>query len=333
MAHLGATRISVNLRMRVHLRRKALELKPRRVRLVDVRKAWCILVTCMRNEMTRMPGFLKYYRGLGVQHFLVIDNQSTDGLEEYLANQDDCSLWRAEGSYKASNFGMDWCNYLLGELGEEKWCITVDPDEFLVYPYYEERGLKSLTRYMEGIKQSSLFAPLIDAYADNRLSQVILTQDANPFELCRYFDRFNLTQRYNEKNRNFWVQGGVRMRRFFSERPQDAPALNKVPLVKWKRGLYYVSSMHHLSDPALNCPIANRPLAVSGALFHFKYVNLLAGKASEELARGQHYAGSTEYRAYLNAGDPVLYDPYISKQYQGSSQLTQLGFMQAGGWF
>lgn len=310
-----------------------MELKPRRLRTAAIQQSWCILVTCMRNEMNRMPAFLNYYRSLGVEHFLIVDNQSTDGLEEYITTQDDCSLWCAEGSYKDSNFGMDWCNYLLGQYGEGRWCVTVDPDEFLVYPYCEQRGLKSLTRYMDGTKQRSLFAPLIDAYSEDRLSQVVLTPESNPFELCPYFDRFNLTQRYNKDNKNFWVQGGVRMRRFFTDRPQEAPALNKVPLVKWTRGLYYVSSMHHLSDSAFNCPIAEQPLAVSGALFHFKYVSLLAGKAAEEIARGQHYAGSVEYRAYLNAGDPVLYDPQISKRYQGSAQLAEMGFMQAGGWF
>ena len=33
----------------------------------------------MRNEKIRLPFFLRYYRNLGVNHFLIVDNDSTDG--------------------------------------------------------------------------------------------------------------------------------------------------------------------------------------------------------------------------------------------------------------
>ena len=315
------------------IRQNARQIVPRAVKRDAIRGAWSLLVCCARNEMARFPGFLAYYRRLGVAHFLVLDNQSEDGLSDYLAQQPDCSVWLADGSYKDSNFGMDWCNHLLAEHGSGKWCVTVDPDEFLVYPHCELRGLRSLTRHMESLRQDSLFSVLIDAYSPGRLSQTRLGTDTDPFALCPYFDRFNLTQRYNEQNGNFWVQGGVRMRRFFADTPERAPALNKVPLVRWRPGLRYVSSMHHLNDPTLNCTIHKRPEAISGVLFHFKYVSLLQEKAAEEIQRAQHYAGSQEYRAYLDAGDVVLYDPQISIRYRDSEQMQDLGFMQRGTWY
>ena len=324
---------AIELTRRMRMRRSARQLVPRLVRVPQIAEAWCILVCCMRNELVRMPAFLAHYRRLGVQHFLVVDNQSTDGLQEYLARQPDCSSWLGDGSYKASNFGMDWCNLLLAEHGCGKWCVTVDPDEFLVFPNCDERGLRGLTRYMEGVDQPSLFAPMIDAYGRGRLSTTVLSPGMSPFDACPYFDRFNLTQKFDSELRNWWVQGGVRMRHFSRGAPQLAPALNKVPLVRWEKGLHYVSSMHHLNRPRFNCPVLNNPLAVSGALFHFKYVNLLIAKAEEELARGEHYAGSREYKAYHEAGDPVLYDPDISVLYRDPAQLVELGFMQAGGWF
>jgi Glycosyl transferase family 2 len=311
----------------------ARELRARRVQREAIRKASCILVACVRNELIRMPRFLDHYRRLGVQHFLIVDNESTDPLQAYLAGQDDCSSWIAHGGYKAANFGMDWCNHLLARWGVGKWCLTVDPDEFLVFPHAEARGLRSLTRYMDSIDQPSLLAPLIDAYSDKRLSETLLHEDTDPFAVCPYFDRFNLTQRFNERNQNFWIQGGVRLRQFFTGMPERAPALNKVPLVKWASGLHYESSMHHLNRAEFNCTVRGRPTAVSGALFHFKYVNLLTHKAAEEMQRAQHYAGGIEYRAYLEAGDPVLWDPDISIRYRGTRQLQELGFMQAGAWF
>jgi hypothetical protein len=313
--------------------RSARQLVPQRVRAAAIGEASSLLVCCVRNERARMPAFLAHYRRLGVAHFLVIDNQSTDGLAEWLAPQADCSCWLAEGSYKASNFGMDWCNALLGRHGVGKWCVTVDPDEFLVFPHCEERGLGGLARFLDGRGQPSLYAPMIDAYGPGRLSETALASGQSPFEACPYFDRFNLTQHYDAAKRNWWVQGGVRMRRFNAGHPGLAPALNKVPLVRWERGLYYVSSMHHLNRTRFNCTVLSDPQAVSGVLFHFKYVNLLIGKAREEMVRGEHYAGSREYRAYLDAGDPTLFDPEVSIRYRGPGQLAELGFMQAGGWF
>jgi hypothetical protein len=186
---------------------------------------------------------------------------------------------------------------------------------------------------MEGHGQPSLYAPMIDAYGGGRLGETTLRQGASPFEACPWFDRFNLTQKFDERRRNWWVQGGVRTRCFLPDSPQLAPALNKVPLVRWERGLHYVSSMHHLNRIRFNCTVLDDPQAVSGVLFHFKYVNLLTAKAEEEIVRGEHYAGSREYRAYLDAGDPVLYDAEVSVRYRDPRQLAELGFMQAGGWF
>jgi hypothetical protein len=91
--------------------------------------------------------------------------------------------------------------------------------------------------------------------------------------------------------------------------------------------------MHHTNRRELNCSVRGNRRAVSGVLFHFKYVNLLAHKAAEEMKRGEHYDGSAEYKAYIDAGDPVLYDPEVSVRFGGTRQLQALGFMQAGGWF
>jgi hypothetical protein len=186
---------------------------------------------------------------------------------------------------------------------------------------------------MEGRGQPSLYAPMIDAYGSRRLSDTRLASGESPFAACPYFDRFNLAQAFDWRRRNWWVQGGVRMRCFSADDPHLAPALNKVPLVRWERGLHYVSSMHHLNRARFNCTVLDDAQAVSGVLFHFKYVNLLIAKAEEELVRGEHYEGSREYRAYLDAGDPVLYDADVSVRYRDPRQLAELGFMQAGGWF
>ncbi|HLQ20323.1 MAG TPA: glycosyltransferase family 2 protein, partial [Tabrizicola sp.] len=34
---------------------------------------------CVRNEAARLPHFLRHHRALGVRHFLIVDNASSDG--------------------------------------------------------------------------------------------------------------------------------------------------------------------------------------------------------------------------------------------------------------
>jgi hypothetical protein len=51
---------------------------------------------------------------------------------------------------------------------------------------------------------------------------------------------------------NLWIQGGPRARMFFTDAPERAPALNKMPLVRWHRSYAYVSSTHMLLPRGLN---------------------------------------------------------------------------------
>ena len=313
--------------------RQSAQLKVVHGKVSQLKNASLILVACVRNEMARMPHFLDYYRKLGVEQFALIDNDSSDGLRDYMRKQPDCVVWHTKASYKASNFGMHWCNHILNTYGVGKWCLTCDPDELLVYPFVESRNLPELCAYMDDSNQPSLFTVMIDAYSDLPIRETTLEPGADPFELCPYFDRFNLSQKLVPEQDNFWIQGGCRMRQLFRDRPYSAPALNKVPLIKWRKGLYYVSSMHHASDKSVNCPVYGNPAAVSGVLFHFKYVSLLQQKAAEEKHRKQHYSDSVEYNRYADAGDTCFYSPDISIRYNGPQTLISNGFMQQGGWY
>ena len=319
--------------LRIPAARESMHLSVVHGKVSQLKAASYVLVACIRNEMARLPHFLDYYRKLGIQQFALIDNDSTDGLLEYVRQQPDCVVWHTKASYKNSNFGMHWCNFILNSYCVGKWCLTCDPDELLVYPFIESRTLPELCVYLDDSDQPSLFTIMIDAYSDLPIRDTMLTPGTDPFEICPYFDRFNLSQKVDESRENFWVQGGCRMRQLFRDRPYSAPALNKVPLIKWRKGLYYVSSMHHTSDKRVNCPVYKNPSAVSGILFHFKYVSLLQQKAAEEQQRKQHYGDSVEYNRYAKAGDTCFYSPDISIRYEGPQTLIDQGFMQQGAWY
>ncbi len=293
-----------------------------------------LLFACLRNERIRLPYFLDYYRSLGVGHFLMVDNGSVDGSAEYLSGHDDVSLWRADGSYAAARFGMDWVGALLFRHGHGHWCLTVDADEFFVYPFCDTRPLPALTDWLDDCGLRSFSAMLLDMYPRGPVDEAPYAEGQDPFEIAQWFDGANYTIRRNPELRNLWIQGGPRARAFFADRPQAAPALNKIPLVKWRRRYAYVHSTHMLLPRGLNLTYdQSGGEAASGALLHAKFLHTIRDKAAEEAERGEHYAGGREYAAY-RAGlehSPDLWTEW-SERYINWRQLEILGLMSKGNW-
>jgi Glycosyl transferase family 2 len=290
-----------------------------------------ILVTCLRNERPRLPAFTDYYRRLGVGHFLVIDNDSDDGLMDWAAAQPDMSVWHTAASYRASAFGMLWVNDLLRRHGRDRWCVVVDPDEFLVYPMMETRSLRALAQFLEDDLRQCLHALLVDAYGDRPLEETVLAEGDDPFAVCPFFDRDGYLQREGWAN-GTWVQGGPRLRAHFPDQPKHAPALNKMPFVRWRGYYHYNRSTHDAWPRRLNRAHAQDMVSTTGALFHFKLVAALRDKAAEEAERNQHYAGGREYARYRGGGGEFLADG-LSVRYAGPAQLVELGLMSPGRWF
>jgi hypothetical protein len=293
-----------------------------------------LLMSTVRNERIRLPYFMEYYRDLGVEHFLFVDNASDDGTREYLADQPEVSIWTTPASYKASHFGVDWLTHLQRRFAHDHWCLTVDVDEFLVYPFCETRPLRALTDWLDASAVRSFSAMLLDMYPKGPIEQRPYHEGQNPFEIAQWFDSGNYTIHRNHGDGNLWIQGGPRARMFFRDNPVNAPALNKIPLVNWHRSYAYVSSTHALLPRGLNLVFDEwGGEKASGCLLHAKFLDTFAVKAAEEMTRGQHYAESQEYIAYQAAlvSQPDMWCKF-SEKYINWRQLEILGLMSKGNW-
>lgn len=293
-----------------------------------------LLVSTMRNEQIRLPYFLDYYRKLGVNHFLFVDNGSVDSTVSYLHGMPDVSLWQTNASYRRAHFGIDWMNYLKRKYAHGHWVLVVDPDEFFIYPFCDTRPIQALTDWLDNSAIRSFSAMLIDVYPKGRIDEVPYRSGQNPLEIANWFDSGNYTIRRNPMYGNLWIQGGPRARVFFADEPEQAPALNKIPLVKWDRRYAYVSSTHAILPRGLNQVYeTNGGEKASGALLHTKFLDTLGAKAQEELARSEHYAQSREYLAYAKGLEeqPELWCKW-SEKYINWRQLEILGLMSKGNW-
>lgn len=310
-------------------------LKNKQDNTKSIKKGDVLLFATLRNEGFRISYFLDYYRRLGVKHFLFVDNASTDGFEDLVSKHPDVSVWHTKASYKASNFGMHWLNALLHKYGVGHWCVTVDPDELLVFPQCETRTLVELTDWLDSQRRSSMFCLLLDMYGEGPVSQTQCPPGENPLTVAPYFDGRGYVQHFGTSRGQVYVQGGARRRVFFRDLPAKAPAINKTPLVKWQSNYSYLSSMHTLSHMRLNHPHGAKWLSVTGCLLHFKFLSSLVEKAAEEIVRKEHYDNSVEYVAYKTIidsdADHLFYEGSIA--FENSTQLVELGFMQRGTWF
>ncbi|MFK5996945.1 MAG: glycosyltransferase family 2 protein [Rhodobacterales bacterium] len=289
------------------------------------------LFTTFRNEKPRLAFYLEYYRRLGVNHFFCVDNGSDDGGQEFLAKQPDVSLWATDASYKRANFGVDWLNGLQSKYACGHWVLVVDVDEFFVYPHCDVRPLQALTDWLDSSSIKSFGTVLIDMYPRGKIEDTFCEEGKNPMRATPFFDAGNYSTKRNAKYNNLWIQGGVRQRVFFKDNPELAPALNKIPLVKWSKGNVFVSSTHAVLPRGLNLVYDEwGGQKACGCLMHTKFLNTFSKKTLEELERKEHYAASREYKEYAKVKDEMW--TRFSTRYKNWKQLEDLGLMSRGSW-
>lgn len=291
-----------------------------------------LLFVAIRNETDRLTEFLEHYRKIGVRHFLIVDNDSTDGSAEYLARQPDVSLWRCPGSYRSSRFGMDWIGALLMRYGHGHWCVTVDADELLIYPEWEQRNLQELTAGLDAHGVAGMGALMLELYPSGPLGQADAADTAPLPARLPWFDPGPYRTRIEQPMRNRIVQGGVRERVFFPDNPGSSPTLNKLPLIRWHWRYTYVNSTHSMLPSEMN-DLYDGPgdKRLSGVLLHAKFITNIIEKTKEELVRRQHFIKPERLAGYhysVIAAPVLLFDG--SQRYNGWQQLVNHDLMGTG---
>ncbi len=299
------------------------------VRIGDgLRNAKHVVIVPIHNEISRLPYLLEYYRNMGFEHFIFIDNNSTDGAESFLISQPDVSIFRASGEYRNSRYGVDWINSVLSRFCDGKWILHVDSDELFVYPCCDQHKIQTLTDYLSSHAYRSMQCILVDMYSDKPSSDNICPPGGDPLKICPLYDRSGYQKHFDSISNTTWIKGGVRPRIFFEDARQW-PALNKTPLVFWQRRYAFLKSAHQLWPPVLNGGNSGAP--IFGALLHFKFLASFSKKVEEEAIKQQH---TTEWQAYLrdrDSAEPSFIGP-MTKQYRNWRSLIEDGLMTGEHW-
>jgi len=286
-----------------------------------------VVLSVVRNEALRLPYLLHYYRSIGFDHFIFIDNDSTDGTREFLLDQPDTFVFHTVEHFGAPpGAGIVWKNGLLDMFCDGRWVLVVDADEILVWPSSGPEKIQALTHRMQAVGARALYTVMIDMYSEKPFGQIGYKPGLPFLDYSRYFDPgpfFHQPVKFFPF-REVW--GGVRTRLFESADPDiHPPTVSKVPLLRWHSGQRFILAQHALLEAM--------PLAlVRGALLHYKMFDDLPAKCEAKTELAEYYAGGREYHilgaAIRKAPNGSFYDPAISVRYEGPEQLLALGLMK-----
>ena len=258
-----------------------------------------------RDEIGRLPSFLNHYRTLGVSHFFMVDNGSQDGSFEYLLDQSDCFVFRAETLFHESGAGARWINHLVDQYAASHWCVFADVDEHLVIP-----GIASLSAAIADFNKSGvefLGAVTIDLFPESPTDLRPSTSAEHPLAKHCYFDNDyellgNIDAPYID------IVGGVRRRLV----PADShPQLAKTPLMNCGKGFRQLHNTH-VCQPG-------KRARQTGAMLHFKWATDAANR------RLFPYHEIRQQRGLAVDGETLLGPASI--KFESASQLANLGLL------
>ncbi len=282
-------------------------------------KGEIILFTCIRDELDRLPWFLTYYRKIGVNRFIFIDNASTDGSLEYLLEQADVHVFGTDANYGVARSGMKWINELVQRYGSEGWVLYADVDEAMVFPGIEDGSLRRLTDYMELKDQEAVYGFMLDMFANDDDE---LPPSSEPVDFLQTYRRFE-----NFYNRNpqplcpfEHITGGARRQLHLNEH------MTKTPLIRGGRGIQFLGSSHAITPARLS--------DVTCAMLHYKLVGDLQTAFEDDVTNTQRidwcYARHASYiRHFKETGGRVVISPEHADTYRSSQQLVDLGLIAA----
>lgn len=304
-----------------HVRRLAMEAKvtkvsPTRFRGCDVLQP--LVISVVRNEEPRLADFLNHYRAIGAGHFLFIDNGSTDGTCEALADEPDVDLFETDAPFSAAT-KHGWITRLIQEYGD-RWYLLADADEHAVF--HGVADLSGVARAAEGLGRRRVRGALLDMYSDEPIAAANRVPGQPLLDAYPFFDADGYIE---EREVALTTRiGGPRRRVLSPIDPTFAPQLTKYPLFRLRSGETIVSP--HYIDPPMT---GDDPCWI--ALLHFKFDADSPARIADAVERRQYWRDSYEYRVYQEAIARLPSLTFMSDQsrrYRGPAELVELGIIE-----
>lgn len=278
-----------------------------------------VLLASIYNEAWRLPRFLDHYRQLGVDYFLIVDNNSDDGSAELLCHQEDVICYFTSDHFARSAHGMRWINQLIDLHASQNWCLFADADEYLIYPHCEKLNLRELSVTLETEGAEALSAFMLDMHARTLKEQVEFDPEKSLFDSFPYFDEKHT--RFGSVHCPYTTTvGGAR--RILSA---GTCLKTKVPMINARSGIRYTDN-HRTTTAVIS--------ELTSAFCHFKLVGDFQKTAMVEVTdqrRGAHCL--RKHRSYAESlaekSADFSYMQAETHRYASSHTLLSLGLIQS----
>lgn len=130
-----------------------------------------LCVALAHNEQNLLDPFFSHYRKVGNITFLFVDDRSTDGTGDYLANQPDVTVMVPKEGSTYAEHKREWRGQVLDLVGEGRWILAPDIDEHLFWHGSLNRSFPKMIETLESEGADALFAIMLDMYADKPLAE------------------------------------------------------------------------------------------------------------------------------------------------------------------
>ncbi len=277
--------------------------------------------------------FLAHHRRLGVDRFVFLDLSGSGGLWPLLAEQPDCSVWRPRTG-PSSSAAVHWLNYLRWRLARGRWCLSIDASDFFVFHRSETRRIQDLAEFLEGERRFHLYALVLEMYAEAPAASLSGAFE-DPLAMLPLFDATGYLTEQRPGRAGIQTIGGLQRRTLYAGTPAQAPAVNRVPFIKWKWFYAYTNGTRLLTVPALQAPHGRWHTMPTGCLLRF---SLLDDQGTLAAAlQGEAAEGKDDEHGLLPAGAAQLRQAAlqceISTRYRSSEDLLECGLLNPGQWF
>lgn len=248
-----------------------------------------IVISVMRNGEPWLESFLAHHRLMGIKHFVILDNGSTDRSIEVLSRQADVTLLASPAPYHAYENTMK--RYLANKYCRDRWCLCVDVDEQFDFPGSAGVSLQALIGYLDRRGFNAVITQMLDMFSDGPISEArirpgVVLRSQYPFYDISAIDKSPYAFGEVANPAIMTHHGGIRKKVFGTNN-----GLSKVSLFRMDGKIQPFIAWHH----ALNARLAD----FSGVLLHFPFVDSFYAKVAEAVKTGRYgYLTSDEYSGY-----------------------------------
>lgn len=287
------------------------------------------VVALVRDGIYYLDGFFDYYRSIGVDHFVFVENGSDDGTVSRITREPGTIIVQSHLPWGLNENGFR--RYAAETYCAGRWCLYADMDEQFDFEGRADIGLAGLVRYLDAQGYTALVAQMLEMFPKVALRQTADLSFDRALADYQYYDPTHIRAvDYHDPSIAFsyylgtntianndirFLFGGVRQKVF----GEDC-ALSKHPLVFVGQGV----------EPGVHPHCAAHVVCAdfTALIRHYKFTNNPFGRDAQTVLDTAISHGEDHQRLKVAENDPdlTLYSD-ASVAFNGIGDLQQAGFL------